>query len=92
MIKLHQLRYLLVIFFLAFAGATFLAYFLRWDAFLYKRIQDTLVIVIGGTGWIWCTRSILRGEYLPANYLAVVLLTIIITMHILRAINGDLLC
>jgi hypothetical protein len=92
MISSTRLRLLFVIFFLCFAAATILAYVLHWDAFLYKRVQDTLVILIGTTGWILCARKILRGKSAKAYYLAMILLTIIVTMHVLRAIHGDLLC
>lgn len=85
-------RILLVLFVLGFVGATMLAYFLHWDTHLYKRTQDTLVIIIGLFGWGWSARSIMRGGFTFPNTLALVVFAIITTMHILRALHGDLLC
>lgn len=92
MISSREQRYIFIIFFLVFAFATLLAYFFHWDAYLYKRVQDTLVIIIGVCTWIWITKVSLREELRFPEILALAVTTIIVTMHILRAINGDLLC
>jgi hypothetical protein len=83
---------LLMVLFLGFAGATVLAYFLHWDTALYKRTQDALVVAIGSFGWALSVRSILQRGFSFSNALALITCTIILTMHMLRALHGDLLC
>jgi len=92
MTLLHHQRILLLLYILVFSCATVLAYFLHWDTYLYKRTQDTLVIIIGIFGWGLSARSILQGGFSFPNTLALIVFTIITTMHILRAIHGDLIC
>jgi hypothetical protein len=87
-----RLRIFFVIFFLAFTCSTVLAHFLHWDVFLYKRTQDTLVVIIGSTAWVLCARKMLREESYMPYLIGAALSTVIVTMHVLRAIYGDLLC
>ena len=69
-----------------------MAYFFHWDAYSYKRTQDILVIIIGVTAWILSANYILIEKINFFYFSALILSTIIVAMHILRAINGDLLC
>ncbi|MEI6597324.1 MAG: hypothetical protein WCL13_03940 [bacterium] len=85
-------RLFFIIISLVFFTHTLLAYFFNWDAYFYKRLQDALVIAIGTAVWTFSAIKILREEiYLP-YLLGLAFSTIIVTTHILRAINGGLLC
>ncbi len=78
--------------FLVFFIHTVFAYYFNWDFYLYKRMQDILVITIGITVWVLTLRKILEKKNEIVYFVALSALTIIITIHVLRALNGGLLC
>jgi len=85
-------RLFFVILFIVFLSHTLLAYYFHWDAYLYKRLQDTLVIAIGTTVWVVSAKKLLSEIYYIPYLIALALSTIIVATHILRMINGGLLC
>lgn len=92
MLSKYRLPLFLSLYIFVFCAATLMAYYLHWDAFTYKRTQDTLVIIIGTVGWILSARNILMRGFSFPNTLALIVFTVITTMHVLRAMHGDLLC
>ena len=83
---------LAIVCFLVFFGTTVFAHLLQWDTASFKRLEDMLVIIIGSSGWVLTARIILRNGLSFSSVLGVAVFSIIITMHVLRALHGALIC